>query len=329
MADIDLEQGRILPRTTVLRWVDMGGGIHAPLISVDGSTVALAEGTEVDLASGAEVDLASGAEVALVTNTGVYLIDSTGSNFGLLQTGNQLRVIGTPYAYQIAEGNIAGHTAVHRHGHNPDVGTAWEAVSHIGAVMYYPTAVETLIVKSDDVDDDGNPADTGARTIYVVGLDAEWALTNDTITMNGTTAVNFNVQMIRVLSAAVLTAGATGTNEGEITIYGSNGSSKIMAIAAGEGTSHSASYSVPAGLTLYMEYEEVTDASLKGANIAVFVREFGGLWHLHHGTQLLDTAHGRHSNFPHSFAEKTDIEWRAKAIAAGAVIGVEFEGWTE
>ncbi len=42
MADIDLQQGRILPRATVLRWVDMGGGIHAPLISVEDSTVKVA-----------------------------------------------------------------------------------------------------------------------------------------------------------------------------------------------------------------------------------------------------------------------------------------------
>ena len=329
MADIDLEQGRILPRTTVLRWVDMGGGIHAPLISVDGSTVALAEGTEVDLASGAEVDLASGAEVALVTNTGVYLIDSTGSNFGLLQTGNQLRVIGTPYGYQIAEGNIAGHTAVHGHGHNPDVGTAWEYISHISTAKYYPAADEKLIIKSDDTDDDGAPLGDGARTVYVYGLTDDYAPAVDTITMNGTTAVNFNTDMFRVLGGHVLTAGTIGTNAGEITIYGANGTSKIDSIYDGEGLMQGASYTVPAGLTLYLEYEEVTDASLKGANIAVFVREFGGLWHLHHGTQLLDTAHGRHSNFPHQFPEKTDIEWRAKAIAAGAVIGVEYEGWTE
>ena len=321
MADIDLQQGRILPRATVRRWVDVGGGIHALLLSVDGSTISFAEGSTVALAEGTAV--------GLVADTGVYLIDSDGDNFGLLQTNNQIRTIMTPYGYQIAEGNIAGHTAVHRHGHNPDVGTAWEAVSHIGAVMYYPTAVETLIVKSDDVDDDGNPADTGARTIYVVGLDAEWALTNDTITMNGTTAVNFNVQMIRVLSAAVLTAGATGTNEGEITIYGSNGSSKIMAIAAGEGTSHSASYSVPAGVTFYLVDQFLSDASLKGANIALFDRPFGGLWHMHHGFLFLDEAAGIPNSFPESFPAKSDLEWRAKALAAGANVGVKFSGWTE
>ena len=115
----------------------------------------------------------------------------------------------------------------------------------------------------------GVVVDTGARTIYVVGLDANWVLTNDTITMNGTTAVNFNVDMLRVLSATVLTAGTTGTNEGEITIFGADGTSKIMAIAAGEGISHSASYSVPAGVTFYIVDQFISDASLKGANLSL------------------------------------------------------------
>ena len=297
MADIDLQQGRILPRGTILRWVDIGGGIHAPLISVDGS--------------------------------GVYLIDSDGNNFGLLQTNNQIRTINTPYGYQISEGNITDHTAVRRFGHNPDVGTAWETVSHIADLMYYPASVETLIVKSDDTDDDGDPGGTGARTIYVIGLDAGWGLTNDTITLNGTTAVNFNVDMLRVRYLEVLTAGASGTNEGEITVYGADGTSKIASIYDGEGICHSATYSVPAGLTFYLKDIFVSDASLKGANIALFTREFGGLWHMHYEFQELDDGSDIPESFPEPFAAKSDLEWRAKAQAAGAVVGVKFGGWTE
>jgi len=321
MADIDLQQGRILPRATVRRWVDVGGGIHALLLSVDGSTISFAEGSTVALAEGTAVGLAAGA--------GVMFIDESGTAYGIKHVDNKPRVSSMPYTYDISEGNVADHTAVRQFGHNPDVGTAWEAVSHIGAVMYYPTADETLIVKSDDTDDDGAPVGAGARTIYVNGLNDAWAVVEDTITLNGTTAVNFNTDMFRVNYLEVLTVGASGTNEGEITVYGADGTSKIMSIENGEGVSHSASYSVPAGVTFYLVDQFISDASLKGANIALFVRELGGLWHLQHGFQILTAAVSIPTSFPEPYTEKTDLEWRAKAKLAGADVGVKFSGWTE
>ncbi len=342
MSDIVRTQGQGVPKDMKTRIRDMHDGTHADIVSavlfdsevqlID-SEVRLVEGDahvgEVDLALGTEVDLVAGAEVGLVEGTGVYLIDLDGNVFGLRQTGNQIRVINTPYGYQIAEGNVADHVAVCLFGHNPDVGTGWETVSHIDALMYYPAVAETLIARSDDADDDGAPLGTGAQTIYVVGLDNAWGLINDTITLNGTTNVNFNVDMLRVLFARVLTAGATGTNDGEITIYGADSTSKILSIYDGEGWSHSASYSVPAGQTFYLKDLFISDASLKGADIALFVRPFGGLWHMQYSFQMLDEGSEIPESFPAPFLERSDLEWRAMALAAGAVVGIKFGGWIE
>jgi hypothetical protein len=78
-------------------------------------------------------------------------------------------------------------------------------------------------VASSDADD--TAAGTGARTIRITYYDGSGAgpFTED-ITLNGTTAVNTAATDIRfVESIEVLTAGASGANEGTITLYVSTG----------------------------------------------------------------------------------------------------------
>jgi len=313
MADLFRIQTAGVPSTMKTRYEDKGDGSHALVVSIDG----------------AEVDLVAGAEVGLVAGTGVYLIDSTGAVFGVRQTNGQIRTINTPYLYQIAEGNIAEHTAVRRYGHNSDVGTAPETVSHIGAVMYYPAIAEILKIKSDDVDDDGAPVGTGARTVWLQGLDNNYAIITDTITMNGTTAVDSNVAFLRLFEMKVVTAGTSGRNEGTITAYGNDGTSKIDAIGAEENLSHSASFTVPAGQTLYIVSIVISDASLKGAEVSLYAREFGGLWENYRPYVILDNIITLPLSMPLVFTEKTDVELRATALAAGAVIAGGFSGWRE
>lgn len=304
-----------------LRYREMGDGSHAEVVSVHGS--------EVGLVAGTEVDLIDGAEVGLVDGTGVYLIDSTGAIFGTLQTDGQIRTINTPYPYQIAESNIPGHYPVRRYGHNHDVGTSPETVSHIDALMYYPAVAEILMVRSDDADDDGDPAGTGAHTVWYQGLNNAYGLITDTITLNGTTAVPTNKPFLRVFKKRVLTAGASGHNEGTITTYGNDNASKIDAIYDGENESHSASFTVPAGQTLYILDLTISDSTLKAASVDLYACPFEGLWYLKRPYSIVSGATPIPLSLPLVFAEKTDVELRATAIAAGAVVNAGFDGWRE
>lgn len=74
---------------------------------------------------------------------------------------------------------------------------------------------------STDVDDDGSPADTGARTIHIVYFDQTGAGPFDeTITLNGTTCVATvatNIAFVEHID--VKTVGATGSNEGTISMF--------------------------------------------------------------------------------------------------------------
>jgi len=257
------------------------------------------------------------------------IMDEAGVPYGIKNVRNKMRVSSMPYAYDIAKENIAGRQAVRRFGHNGDVGTSPETVSHIAAVMYYPAAAEILKIKSDDADDDGAPVGAGARTVWIQGLDDNYEFITDTITMNGTTAVDTNVAFLRVFMMRVITAGASGFNEGTITVYGADGVSKINAIGAEENRAHSASFTVPANQTLYIIGMTIADASLKGAEVTLLVHNFGGLWENARPYVILDNIESMELLMPLKFLEKTDIEIRATALAAGAVVSAGFVGWRE
>ena len=146
----------------------------------------------------------------------VNIMSTDGAPFPVAEINNKPRVSSMPYLYDIAEGNVADHTAVRRFGHNADVGTSLEVVSDAGGTQAYLASAEILQVVSSDADDDAG--DTGAITVQISGLDANYVLQSETVTLNGTANVATTKSFLRVWQAQVLTAGTTGTNEGTISI---------------------------------------------------------------------------------------------------------------
>jgi len=303
MADYFRIQTEGIPNAMVTRYKDMGDTSHAEVVSIDGSSLALA------------------------ADAAVYLRDETGTAWGVRNVDNKLFATCKPYGHDVVEGNITGITPARRFGHNHDVGTVEETVSHIGAVMYYPAAAETLKIKSDDADDDGAPVGTGARTVWLQGLDDSYGLITDTVTMNGTTAVDSNVDFLRVFKMKVMTAGASGFNEGEITAYGADGTSKIMSIHNAENESHSASFTVPADEVFYITEMVLTSAGSKGADLRLYFRQNGDLFYMKRAFSIIDTALVITINMPLKTTAETDIEMRAEGIVAGAIVSAGFSGW--
>ncbi len=72
----------------------------------------------------------------------------------------------------ISEGRVLKTEYIHKFGRNPSVGGAPETVWMQGGVYSYLTSASTVYVSSDDADDAA--AGTGARTVTVLGLDANY-----------------------------------------------------------------------------------------------------------------------------------------------------------
>lgn len=257
----------------------------------------------------------------------VSLIDETGAAYGVKHVDNKPRVSSIPYAYDIAEGNVANHEYVGVFGHNDTVAAAFETVSDISTLMPYLSAAEDLSIVSSSVEDD--TGGTGAITMVVTGLDANYDAQTTTVTLDGQTPVNTGDTYLRIHDSYVATAGSNGTNVGTISIQNNAATSSFTIIQPNEGQSHSANYTVPDGYTLYIANGWFTESSSKGSEMHVFVRPLNAAWRSVKVFNIFDNGMNLPLPFPFSVAAKTDVEIRAYAVLAGANVTAGFEGWIE
>jgi hypothetical protein len=96
---------------------------------------------------------------------------------------------------------------------------------------------------------------TGAITVQINYLNNAMQLKQDTVTLNGTTAVNTNATDIQYIeSLIVLTCGSYLANVGTITMFSgtAGGGSAMASINVGDNRTFWAQHYVPAGNTLYV-----------------------------------------------------------------------------
>lgn len=179
-----------------------------------------------------------------------------------------------PFELQVSRGQIMGHTSVTVFGYNPDVDTAEESVWPDGGTVPHPTTAQQLTIVSTSTDDDGAPAGTGARTVYIGGLDANYNVVGETITMNGTTGVTTTNSYLYINQFYVVTAGTGGANAGEITAKYSTTLYDI--IATGYNNRTTGHYCVPAGYTAYLTVGTFTCGQVSGTtSVTGYLKQHG------------------------------------------------------
>ena len=129
-----------------------------------------------------------------------------------------------------------------------------------GVMSYFSTATAVTVIGATTTDINTTTA-TGARSVSIEGLDANWEVQTETIAMNGTsTAAAVNTYR-RVYRAHVNSSGSLLTNDGNITVNGTDASVGVTAMAfipADLGQTFQTQYTVPANklLTLAAFYAE-------------------------------------------------------------------------
>jgi hypothetical protein len=243
----------------------------------------------------------------------------------------KLRTISMPYLYAISEGIIDNHFPLRIVGANENLATTNEVLWDNDSTYVYLASAETLKITSTDVDDDGDPADTGARTLYIWGLDTNYDEINDTITMNGTTAVDSNVQFLRVFGAYVTLSGTSQANEGVISIKNNAGTNTLALIRAAYGGTLQAIWTVPADHIAYIT--NVTGStldSLKPVHTHIETKAFGSnTWRIRNHVFANASPYLYPENAAIILEEKTDIQVSAHADQAGAIASVILLGWYE
>jgi hypothetical protein len=238
-----------------------------------------------------------------------------------------------PFELQVARGQITMHKPLFKFGINGDVGTSVETVWAQGGTYVYPASATVMKISSSSADDAA--AGTGARTISIAGLDANYNEISETVILNGQTEVNTVNSYLRISRMFVVTAGSGATAAG--TIYAGTGTvtSGVPAviygmIALNANQTQMAFWTVPAGYTLYLMgvyYSSGNSTANAWTNFQMIQRPLGGVFRQQSSTRTPgsgDFVLDLHT--PVAFPEKTDIEIRAVASAGASNVSAEFEG---
>lgn len=217
---------------------------------------------------------------------------------------------------------------VNKFGRNPEVDSGatadvWDFGGTGNTLLYpWPSAAAATTVVSDDTND--TAAGTGARTVEVQGLDANYVQVTQTATLDGTTPVALTTNLLRVFRAKVLTAGSGETNAGNIDVK--HTTTVLARVTAGYGQTLMALYTVPADRDLYLA-EWHGNGLFSGNGTITFrldVRPFGGAWNCKETHDLGGSAGAgferRFSAWQNKIEAKSDIRIR---VFAGSDNNVE------
>lgn len=198
-----------------------------------------------------------------------------------------------------------------------------------GGAYVWQTAAESLYAVSSSTNDASGGS--GAQKITVYGLDADWNLQEETVTMNGTTNVNLTKTFLRVFRARVVQRGTyTGANAGNITIARQSDDTTRAYIRydssfGGVGSTEMSHYTVPAGFTAHMTYYEFNIEASKPVDVYATFRTnpsdtFSGNIPGIYATPVTErSVSGElviYPSRPFQFPEKSDLWVKAKATGA-------------
>lgn len=226
-----------------------------------------------------------------------------------------------PWELQVSRGQISWHKTLFKFGANPDINGTEETIWSQGGAYAYPSAATVMKVSSSSTNDAA--AGTGARTVAVYGLDADYNEINEIVSLNGQTAVNTTKTYIRVFRAFVVTAGSGGTAAG--TIYVGTGvvtlgvpATVYASIPLGDNQTTMALWTVPAGYTAYMLGGKFSASSNNDTHTVLgkfVVRPFGGVFRNAADVTVNNGYVNYNFILPLAVPEKSDIETRAIALS--------------
>lgn len=141
--------------------------------------------------------------------------------------------------------------ALHKFGRNPVVtGDTTEDVWDGGGLWVPPTEARVHNLVSSSANDAA--AGTGARTIKIYGLDANYDRQEETITLNGVTPVATTNSYTRIFRMVCQTWGSGQANAGNITATAVTDATVTAQVSTGNNQTLMAIYTVPNGYSLIL-----------------------------------------------------------------------------
>jgi len=206
---------------------------------------------------------------------------------------------------QIAAGNVKKTTHINKFGYNASVGTSFETIHDASNLYSYIANAGTATV--------AGASDSGA-VIKIEGLDANYNLLTEDVTVGGTSSGSF----IRVYRATVKSLTSGTTNAGNITI--TVDSAVRATILAGNGQTLMCVYTIPAGKTGYLIKFQGSMEKQKECEFRILTKAHNnGVFNIKGQFGAFGSTVTYDYPVPLKIEEKTDIEIRSRA---GATTGM-------
>lgn len=219
---------------------------------------------------------------------------------------------------------IPGVRRVTALGNNPDIdqGTIPEDVWSVGGLYPWMTTATALEIVSTSANDAA--AGTGARTVLIQGLDANYLEVNQTVTLNGLTPVAVPTSLFRVNSALIMSAGSGAINAGDINIRRVTGGIVQAQIPLGYGITRQAIFTVPAGNTLSVHSilfaQTKTGGVERNVTVSNFIQSSNGFYRMPLEVSVGQATPYRHDGKPGiTLPEKTDFAFRVNGASANDI----------
>lgn len=231
-----------------------------------------------------------------------------------------------PWGLDVAQGNISGHTFIHKFGATPamsqnqtgsiwdksDTPYPWSAFDTAGVVSILTTAANGSTVTTDD-----------GASVTIIGLDNTYAQVSETLTISGSTATG-SQEFKRIFRAYVSDGGATNNSEIRMSVN----SIEVARINIGKAQTLMAIYTIPAGYTGYLMQGVCSVQYGADATGDMFVRYFGqSAFRVGHSFEVSGAggAYRYPFQFPVEITAKSDIDVRATVRSNNARITAAFD----
>ncbi len=237
-------------------------------------------------------------------------------------------VIGLDFFLAIATGLVDGFKHVHKFAENQNVWTSWVTIRGYGSIYEYLTAATKLKAASTSAND--TAAGTGARTILITWLDANFHEIEEIVTLNWQTPVETIKEFYRVNKTSVLTAWSSNAQAWNIYVWTWTFTAWVptqtISWSLQENWQSLNSYhTIPAGYTWFIRIWKASAPSWKSADIKFYSREIWGIFKVQHTLSLYQNNYDYNFIIPRPIPEKTDIEARAISTASGTKVTFAYD----
>jgi hypothetical protein len=230
----------------------------------------------------------------------------------------------------IARSRIVNFSHIDKFGANDTVGTSDETIWHYGGLYNWltaPTAIKITSSNSNEVHGGG-----GVHTIRLEGLNANYEVITETISLNGHTAVTTVNTFQRLYRMNAVSVGNSLVNVGQI--YGFTGDSTdgvpdtatqvYASMPAEHGQTLLGAYTIPVSKTGYIAHIHAEVGAGKNADVRFFTRPLSESFKVFTDFDILNDHFSEDITVPLKVDAKTDIEIRAKVDAGSTKVSGGF-----